>query len=264
MIFDLDIYNQILLSIPVLILIIFWSLKFDLFRYDLGDNIIVVVLMIVIPIIAVIFNYYLIKSNNWLGYFYYAIIIIPLILLILNEKYVFLDGPEINGVIVLKAFVSFIPTILLIFLLIQNIGNDFNQTITTKNELKLIDIKTIEVSFNKIKEKYSSIERTVKEESKNIDDMVSKALVSINQTNKELEDLRKREIKLKNEIEYLKGLASISEEQSKVIVETLSKNKYLDYLVGGLLGFIASLAVAFIANPKLIERFIGKTSANKT
>jgi hypothetical protein len=50
-------------------------------------------------------------------------------------------------------------------------------------------------------------------------------------------------------------LLPISKTQANAILVALNRNKYIDYLIGALLGFITSFIVAYMTNKNLREKF---------
>ncbi len=241
--------------LPLLIILIFTITLFvkNASLYTIADNTLAFFLTIIIPIITTISNYHIYSTNPKIGFFFYVILLISLSIYTIDEKYRFTQNLKIRDFPIFRIIVIILPTVLLtISLFIQILRNE----VSVEHQLKLIDINSIEESFENIKEKYISIENTISEETKYIDTLMDNALKTIDITNKELEELQKREKSLIAQIEYLRNLASISEEQTSALLIALKQDKYKDYLIGGIIGFF----VGFLSN--FLFAIIFKPSSN--
>lgn len=107
---------------------------------------------------------------------------------------------------------------------------------TTMPELKELSADPIIDNLSKIKRYLSDVELQLSEQSSNIDDLSTGLREFINEQNTELAEIFAEQEKVLAELDYYKSLASLSEEQSQAIIQALERNRYLDYVIGILIG----------------------------
>jgi len=125
-----------------------------------------------------------------------------------------------------------------------------------------LDLKSIEESFDKIRKKYQEIENTVSSETENMNNIIEEMSKKLKEKNEELKRMNKRESELKAEIEYYKAISSLTEKQASAITKSITQRKYIDYFIGGLIGFIMSFTVAFISNKNFRDRLMNRKKAD--
>jgi uncharacterized membrane protein YjjP (DUF1212 family) len=128
----------------------------------------------------------------------------------------------------------FIPFILLSISIILGVIPyvAFKKSIIYSNEQIKINPEPIIESFEKIKEHLSGLEIRISEESKNIDNLVIIMIKEIELQNKELEETRIKVDRLSQQVEYFRDLADLTEDEAKLVIKALERDKYRDILIG--------------------------------
>ncbi len=121
------------------------------------------------------------------------------------------------------------------------------------NERDQLSLEEIELSIEKIKSKFAEVDRLIKNESSNIDQLFVELIQELNLKNETLKRMQDRELQLLQRIEYFEDLSSLSEEQTKAIVQALDRNKNYDLAISFVIGFCSSLLVWALSQLKLIK-----------
>jgi hypothetical protein len=177
--------------------------------------------------------------------------LIFIILLIDLEKSVPVWATRSLGITTLFIIIVIVPMALL-----PKIQNEFIQRSEVKVENDGIDIEFIESSLGAIRDSLNLSAEKIKNEQNKIDLSAKQLLVELNKRNKELMKLIEQQRELKLQVEQYKALASLTKKQAEAVQIALEKNKYLDYIVGLLIGIVSSGLVAFRT------RFFGKKTNN--
>ena len=117
-------------------------------------------------------------------------------------------------------------------------------------EVREIDVSAIRTSINRIQESFDEINRLVADEALQIETASKTLLEDISDTNKELEDLQQQQDDLLAEVDQLRVLAALTEEQARAVTEALKPRRDIDFGLGLIAGMISGIVVALIA-PRL-------------
>jgi hypothetical protein len=105
----------------------------------------------------------------------------------------------------------------------------------------------IQKSMDEIRSSIRTTQSTLEESSK----VILKSLDDLNQIviekSKEVNDRETKFKALETEIGYLKNLSSLTEPQTASVVNALSRNKWLDNIIGFAIGILSSAAFSLIA-----------------
>ena len=74
---------------------------------------------------------------------------------------------------------------------------------------------------------------------------IDQLLVNLRQRNERLRELSVQQQQLVREVEKYRALATLSEEQVSAVIAALARGKYVDYVIGFLLGLASSAIVKF-------------------
>lgn len=161
------------------------------------------------------------------------------------------------------------PLVILILNLLIHIYNNPKKEISfqiSKDRLEEIEVDSIKLSLTSIKSSFDSLLINIEGQSAKVENQIGALLYNVSKKNQEINELNEQIELLKTESNHYETLNSLSKAQSKTIVEELNRNKYLDYFIGGIMGFLTSFLVAFISSKELRQQLktIGpkKTTTN--
>lgn len=66
-------------------------------------------------------------------------------------------------------------------------------------------------------------------------------MTNIEQKNKDIDRMNKERTLILQELDQYKRLSSITKEQADIIYEALQRGKYLDYIIGFVLGLVSTI-----------------------
>lgn len=119
--------------------------------------------------------------------------------------------------------------------------HDVKQMKYAPDTIQTFNIEEINNSLDRIQEKYKEINKAVSQESSEMTATIEDILKQINEKNLELKDMNAVMSKMKMQIEYYEGLINLSDKEVQAVVYALTKDKYKDYLIGGVIGFFVSM-----------------------
>jgi len=103
-----------------------------------------------------------------------------------------------------------------------------------------IDLSFVDESLNNIRQSLSVSGDVISQEQQKIDDAAKQLISELENRNAKLTLLKDEHRLLMKQVEQYKALASLTERQTEAVVLALERNKYLDYLVGFLIGVMSS------------------------
>jgi hypothetical protein len=207
-----------------------------------------IIAMWIIVIVSTWFSYYAYLVNHTYGIFHYSVILIfSIVLLVLDTKkisnYTLIQGSTliINLVIILFMFIAVVPVAVIPYFsgTQEQKSLAFSQDISPKPILDNLGI--IKESIEDTKDKLSI-------EVESIDKLASVLVGEIEKKNDELVHIENERNLALEELEYYKSLASLNKDQADAILKTINKPKYLDYIIGLVIGFVTSGAFFIIQN----------------
>lgn len=103
-----------------------------------------------------------------------------------------------------------------------------------------ISAESFTKSFSRIRYVLSDIERKISKETTNIDNSIIALTKEIDARNEQLLALRAEQSRLSQQVEYYRELASLTEEQTQAVIQALQRGKYIDYIIGFIIGLLSS------------------------
>jgi len=268
MIFKKEVYDLMLfigIAIPIVIFVIRKYKIVGEFFDDSDKSVLGILIFTILPIFNILISYFAFQSNKVI---FLSIFVATLLLLILsvyqyeNELVPLLETKDSDFDVFQMLLLTIIP-LLITGLSFQKLTSKTYEVNSEHSESIVgIDVDLLKKSFKKISDKYEEIDLAISSETENIKREIELTLKKVEEKNEEIKLLKKRESDLISQVKYYKNLSSLTKEQSDAVVQALERNKSFDYLIGGVVGFIASFFVALIADPKLLRR-IFKTASSK-
>ena len=117
-----------------------------------------------------------------------------------------------------------------------------------------INLTLLENSVEKVKNNFSSMEKSISKESKNIELIFDEIREELKQKNDELENIKNRELELLKQVEHYQSLASLSEDQVKAVNTALNSNRTKDLIISFIIGFFSSLMVWIVSKTKFVKQ----------
>ncbi|MCX6829708.1 MAG: hypothetical protein NT002_10575 [candidate division Zixibacteria bacterium] len=108
-------------------------------------------------------------------------------------------------------------------------------------ELQRLDISAIEKRLDHIRASLNAVQRSVKDEGNEIETAIDTLLAGIKEKNTELQKMNEKQHELLAEIDRYRNLASITEKQAEAVAERFRRGKYLDYIIGLIVGVISAI-----------------------
>lgn len=249
-------YLKLIIITPAIILSIIIAVT--IFRNKLNEpsNIKGVVMFVLIPLVNLFFFIYFYKDSNLMRIIMiilsYVAIISTFILFFVITKY------YENSVRLEFFFLSLITTVSAIIVVAAPfliIAKPLQQKpLTTKIE-KIPDFLSIKMSLDTIRNSFSYMNKKVNLEIKNVDDIVETVLQNIETKQKELNTITKSIEKMSKEIEHYRHISSLSKEQAKAVNLSLQRFRYIDYIIGFVIGLFSSfLASVFARRLQLLRK----------
>ena len=238
------IFNEV--NVVVLIVIIVLGGYSTYFRnkddFDNSNFIISLLLWLVLPILGYV-SVNLFFNGEVTIYYWVATVIILLTQLValLHFKDIEIINAKFHEIFEISLILStfLISSLLLPIYLFDSKDN------ANVDESKILDIAEIENSFNDISNTMSELESKVKNEVQEIDILSQNILKQIEDKKEELLATQIRQENLEKEVEYFKRLSKLSEEDAKAVISVLKENqdkgKYIEYLLGFVIGIIGSV-----------------------
>lgn len=131
---------------------------------------------------------------------------------------------------------------------LRNGGDDSQKEI----QVHEISIDFMGESLKNIQESFTALQENIDQESKQVKQSISELLKEVSQKNAELRNQKKKQEELLATIKHYETLLTVTKEQSKEIRLSLQGDKYIDYLVGLLIGIASAVVMYFL--PKLARR----------
>ena len=250
--------NKILLITISGIVVLLNNLIYFIIRRRQGDSlkdiILPFILLVSIPLIniSLLFFSKTLQNNEWI---YSSIItaifsgIFPLVLYLSRVK----DKEVKNWIAFSLLGISLLIPIISSILIISTYKPS-----EQVNIVKYANTKILENSIYTVKGKFEEIEKIIKTESKTIDELFSKIKLELQLKNNNLEEMQLRETELIAQIEYYKGLSSLSEEQVESVMKALNQNSKMEMIISFIVGFFASLLVWILSQIQMVKRMFNK------
>lgn len=194
-----------------------------------------------------------------LGYFHYAVSCVSLFLLLvisctnphnipLSIPPEFIAYPFIASSA--SAFISFflaVPATIIPFFRGHLKAND-------RPPNSLFDISFVIHGFENIKRDFQRVQEAIVRETSGIDDAIDEFQKNLQSQADELERAQKELARTKEEIKEYETLVSLTKEQQDTLLSVLGRRKYIEYLVGFILGIISSAMVEWF--PSILDLFL--------
>lgn len=135
----------------------------------------------------------------------------------------------------------FLPIVLL------RIHYDNKKMIYPPETIQTFNIEEINSSLDRIQNKYTEINKAISQETSQITVTIEDILTQINEKNLELQEINSQMDRLNNQIEYYETLINLSDEEVNSVIYALSRNKYQDYIIGGVIGFFVSMIANYFS-----------------
>lgn len=108
-------------------------------------------------------------------------------------------------------------------------------------------LSELESTSRSLKSSFSEIQSELNYQIEYMESGIDKIIGDLKKKSNDILVLEKKEAKLKADLEYYGKLNSISKEQSETIIKLLRSNKYIDHILGFILGLIASVVASRIS-----------------
>jgi len=116
-----------------------------------------------------------------------------------------------------------------------------------KKKVSLISSQFLSESFTRIRSAIGQIEKSIGKDAANIDKAIDQLATEIQNRNKELQEIQKEQQKLIDQRDQYKTLAALTKQQANAVTEALRRGKYLDYVIGFILGLISGVIVFLLS-----------------
>jgi len=113
----------------------------------------------------------------------------------------------------------------------------------TESAVGSLKVDFVTKGFDKIKESFGDVQKAVSRETSEIHTAIAEFQKNLQRQAEDLEKLQDTLRKTKEELEEYKSLASLSKKQRDAVLAVLSRHKYVDYIVGFILGMASSALV---------------------
>jgi hypothetical protein len=110
-----------------------------------------------------------------------------------------------------------------------------------------LDVGFVEKSLESMRSSMDSTMSSIETEKKNMSAAIEKLSAGLTQRNRQLREINEKHRQLQQEVEQYKALANLTEEQADAVSAALHRGKYLDYLVGFVLGVASSATATFVS-----------------
>ncbi len=120
--------------------------------------------------------------------------------------------------------------------------------VSKKAHQKPPDAGFVDASLDRIKAAFAGINDAVNRESANLDKSMEIFAAEFRAQEASLREVRQQLSDLKNEVDEYRELASLTRSQRDAVLAALQRGKYIDYLVGFLLGALSSALVAWLGS----------------
>jgi hypothetical protein len=110
------------------------------------------------------------------------------------------------------------------------------------------DLGFIAAGFENIRQNFQGVQKAISSETLNIDRAISRFQENLQSQSNEFKRLQNELVRTKEELEEYRTLASLTKQQRDTLLAALSRQKYVDYLVGFILGVASSALVQFFPN----------------
>jgi len=104
-----------------------------------------------------------------------------------------------------------------------------------------LDTAFVAESLGKIKQSFVSAQERIEKEKTKIDQSAERLLASLEAKNTELRNLESEQNKLRTEVAYYKELVSMTEPQVEAIRNMLGRGRYVNYILGFIIGVTSSV-----------------------
>lgn len=145
--------------------------------------------------------------------------------------------------IVLTMFFSAPASILLTFSALWQTSTGLPNDVSAAESSDFVEERAKEIRL-----KINSMTDEIESEKDKIDNALHALVKNVEEKSNEVLVLQNEHTKLLEDIEFYKSLSSLSEEQTKAVVENLNKGKHKDRAFGFVLGVISSLLATFITH----------------
>lgn len=139
-----------------------------------------------------------------------------------------------------------LPFVAASFLIYENLNKPF---ILESNKILLL-----EKSLENMRKNTSDFDENYSSKYPEIKIFLAELNTEITETQESFSAVRKEQIKLEREINFLRNIAGITKEQAESVMKIINKNKYMDYIFGFIFGIISSLLSTFIYKKISIRR----------
>ena len=117
-----------------------------------------------------------------------------------------------------------------------------------------IDLEFIDASLKNIQQSLSVATESIKREQKTVEGSATRLINELENRNSQLKKLNEEQQLLRRQIEKYKALASLTEKQAEAVRLALERNKYIDYVVGLIIGIISSGLVSIAIRTRIFEK----------
>ena len=158
----------------------------------------------------------------------------------------FRDHVASDDVIILPALAGYAVSVLLTLVIIpMNLLPRFRQNVisTRQEDQSHLDINFLAESFSVIKQRFRSVEDAVGAESRKISGALEDFEKAVKAQESRLAAAKKELETAKAEASDLKELSSLTKTQQELFLRTMSRGKYVDYVVGFALGILGTVIV---------------------
>lgn len=107
-------------------------------------------------------------------------------------------------------------------------------------EVPLLSPRLLGERFGRIRNAIGQIERSIATEVRGVDQAMDQLSSEIESRNRELEDIQTERQRLTEQLRQYEAIAALTREQADAVTEALRRGKYVDYVVGFVLGLISS------------------------
>jgi len=121
--------------------------------------------------------------------------------------------------------------------------------------IRKYEMEKIKTNVSKVKDSFILLEKKIEQHSAQVDSSFNKIIEEVETKNNELAAIEKEVQKVKSDLQYYHSLSTLSQEQSQAIIDTMNRNKWVDYLVGLISGIISSLIVYYFSKRSTRTRF---------
>jgi hypothetical protein len=119
-----------------------------------------------------------------------------------------------------------------------------------------LDLRFVEKSLDTMRSSMDSTMSSIEAEKKNMSAAIEKLSAGLTQRNRQLGEINEKHRRLQQEVEQYKALANLTEAQAAAVIAALERGKYLEYLVGFVLGVASSITATFVSR---VSRLISKS-----